>query len=246
MQEAPAELTSPVVTSRPSLRGHLLIARADHWIKSVFVLPGIVVAASIDRSVLNSVLARNILIGLLAVCLISSSNYVLNEILDAPYDHVHPTKRSRPVPSGQVNIRLAYLQWIVLMIAGTGLSLLVSLPFTATMLGLWIMGCVYNISPVRTKDIPFLDVLSEAVNNPLSSGNGDLSIAGVQERQRRTAAGEAVPRAQTDGRDRRVRIADGSVAVRRCAHPATDFCSQYTLIPSPSGMLKCREMLGPV
>jgi 4-hydroxybenzoate polyprenyltransferase len=167
MQEAPADLTSPVVTSRPSLRGHLLIARADHWIKNVFVLPGIVVAASIDRSVLNSVLAGHVIIGLLAVCLISSSNYVLNEILDAPYDHVHPTKRSRPVPSGQVNIRLAYLQWIVLMIAGTGLSLLVSLPFTATMLGLWIMGCAYNISPVRTKDIPFLDVLSEAVNNPL-------------------------------------------------------------------------------
>jgi len=167
MQEAPADFTPSVVTSRPSVRGHLLIARADHWIKNVFVLPGIIVAASIDRSVLNSVLPGHVIIGLLAVCLISSSNYVLNEILDAPYDCAHPIKCARPVPSGQVNIRLAYLQWIVLMIAGTWLSLLVSIPFTATMLGLWVMGCVYNISPIRTKDIAFLDVLSEAVNNPL-------------------------------------------------------------------------------
>ena len=29
------------------------------------------------------------------------------------------------------------------------------------------MGCLYNIPPVRTKDTPYLDVLSEAVNNPL-------------------------------------------------------------------------------
>ena len=36
------------------------------------------------------------------------------------------------------------------------------------MLGaLWVMGCVYNVPPMRTKDRPWLDVLSEAINNPL-------------------------------------------------------------------------------
>jgi 4-hydroxybenzoate polyprenyltransferase len=29
------------------------------------------------------------------------------------------------------------------------------------------MGCAYNIAPLRTKDIPYLDVISEAINNPL-------------------------------------------------------------------------------
>ena len=29
------------------------------------------------------------------------------------------------------------------------------------------MGCVYNIPPVRSKDLPYLDVLCEAINNPL-------------------------------------------------------------------------------
>jgi 4-hydroxybenzoate polyprenyltransferase len=117
--------------------------------------------------VLTVGLFRRILFGLLAVCLITSSNYVLNEILDAPFDRVHPIKRLRPVPCGQVNIPLAYAQWIALMGVGLGLSLLVSIPFLLTMLALWIMGCVYNIAPVRSKDLPYLDVLSEAVNNPL-------------------------------------------------------------------------------
>ena len=29
------------------------------------------------------------------------------------------------------------------------------------------MGCVYNIPPVRSKDLPYVDVLSEAINNPI-------------------------------------------------------------------------------
>src|SRR5437870_9048178 len=35
------------------------------------------------------------------------------------------------------------------------------------MLALWLMGCVYNFEPVRSKDIPYVDVLTEALNNPL-------------------------------------------------------------------------------
>ena len=36
-----------------------------------------------------------------------------------------------------------------------------------TAAALWIMGCLYNFSPVRTKDVPYLDVLTESINNPL-------------------------------------------------------------------------------
>jgi 4-hydroxybenzoate polyprenyltransferase len=152
---------------QPSLRGHIKIARIDHWIKNVFVLPGIVVAISIDRSTVTNALPWHILIGLLSVCLVASSNYVLNELLDAAFDHQHPLKRDRPVPSGEVNIPLAYLEWIVLMVAGIGLGLIISIPFALTMLALWVMGCVYNIPPIRSKDLPYLDVLSESINNPL-------------------------------------------------------------------------------
>ena len=29
------------------------------------------------------------------------------------------------------------------------------------------MGCIYNIPPIRSKDKPYFDVLSESVNNPI-------------------------------------------------------------------------------
>jgi 4-hydroxybenzoate polyprenyltransferase len=120
-----------------------------------------------DRSRLTPALAPHLLLGLLAVCLVASSNYVLNGLLDAPSDAAHPTKWDRPAPSGRIHVLLAYAQWIALMLAGMGLAVRISTPFALSMAGLWVMGCLYNLPPVRLKDLAYLDVLSEGVNNPL-------------------------------------------------------------------------------
>jgi 4-hydroxybenzoate polyprenyltransferase len=141
--------------------------RIDHWVKQVFVLPGIVAAVSQGVNTVPGGLGGRLIVGMAAVCLVSSSNYVINEVLDAPFDRTHPVKSHRPVPSGKVNVPLAYVQWIALMVAGVGLGFAVNRPLGWTMLALWLMGCAYNIKPVRSKDLPYVDVLSESVNNPL-------------------------------------------------------------------------------
>jgi len=92
---------------------------------------------------------------------------VINEVLDAPSDLSHPVKYKRPVPSGKVSVPLAYVQWLVLGVIGVALGTFVSIPFAITVFALWIMGCIYNIKPIRSKDLPYIDVLSEAVNNPI-------------------------------------------------------------------------------
>jgi len=149
------------------VRGHIAIARIDHWVKNVFILPGIVTVVGSDGAHMASGFAVRVAIGFASICLVASSNYVINEVLDAPSDLSHPLKRTRPVPPGQVSIPLAYLQWIALMVVGVALGFMVNKPFGYTALALWIMGCVYNIPPLRSKDVPYIDVLSEAVNNPL-------------------------------------------------------------------------------
>jgi len=145
----------------------------------VFVFPGIVIALGTDPFVDRAGLGWRIVVGLASVCLIASSNYTLNELIDAPYDRHHPTKRGRPVPSGQVNIAFGYAQWLALMLAGLAVAWTVSLPFTLTALSLWVMGCAYNIPPVRSKDLPYLDVLSEAVNNPIRMLAGWFIVTNV-------------------------------------------------------------------
>jgi 4-hydroxybenzoate polyprenyltransferase len=159
--------TFSAVSVRPSLRGHLAIMRIDHWFKNVFVLPGLISAIGVDALNGRDGLIARFVIGMISICLVASSNYVINEVLDAPSDLSHPVKRNRPVPSGRVSVPLAYVQWIALMIVGVALGLQVSLAFAITVGVLWVMGCIYNIPPIRSKDLPYVDVLSEAVNNPL-------------------------------------------------------------------------------
>lgn len=150
-----------------TISGHLQICRFDHWIKNVFILPGLLIAISIYPQAINPDLIINILLGFLAAGLIASSNYVINEILDAPFDALHPTKRHRPTPAGRVNIYLGYAQWILLMLVGLTIGALVSQALVWVLLWLWIMGCIYNIRPIRAKDVPYIDVLVESINNPI-------------------------------------------------------------------------------
>lgn len=155
------------LSGRPTLRGHLAIMRVDHWFKQVFVLPGIAAALSDTTTSIPDGLWWRLVVGFASVCLVASSNYVINEVLDAPSDLAHPVKSARPTPSGLVNVPLAIVEWIALMVIGVGLGFLVSIPLGIAVAVLWVMGCLYNIPPIRTKDLPYVDVLSESVNNPL-------------------------------------------------------------------------------
>lgn len=155
-------------TAAERVRAHIAIARLDHSAKNIFILPGIVLALALAPGALSEpgFWWRQV-VGLLALTLVACSNYVVNEILDAPFDQFHPVKRHREVPSGRVHIGIGYAQWIAMMVVGLALAATINRPFTFTLAVLWIMGCLYNIPPVRTKDVPYLDVLSESANNPL-------------------------------------------------------------------------------
>lgn len=169
----------PDRVKRFDLRAHVEIARPDYWFKNVFVLPGIVIALGTVTGVNTRELLVRTLVGLAAISIIASSNYTLNEILDAPTDRFHNIKRARPIPSGRLRPAAAFIQWLVLLAVGSGLALLISVPFTLSLAALWLMGCVYNVPPVRSKDQPYLDVISEAVNNPLRMLAGWFIVTNV-------------------------------------------------------------------
>lgn len=161
------------------LHVHLSIARLDHSIKNLFVVPGIVVPLSVNPSLFNRGLIIRLCIAFVAITLVACSNYVINEVLDAPFDRLHPIKRNRPAAKGLVNLNLAYAQWLLMMLAGVLIALRISRLFALAALVLWIMGCAYNIRPLRTKDVPYLDVLTESINNPLRMLLGWYAVTSV-------------------------------------------------------------------
>src|SRR5262245_27852666 len=98
-------------------------------------------------------------VAVLATCVVASSNYVLNELLDGPNDLLHPEKRFRPVPAGRVRPAFAYAEWLLLAAAGFGLAWSLNPYFFGAAMWLWVMGIAYNVPPLRTKEWPYLDVL---------------------------------------------------------------------------------------
>ncbi|MBA3967121.1 MAG: UbiA family prenyltransferase [Nitrospirales bacterium] len=89
---------------------YVQIARIDHRFKNVFMILGIVLALFYEPELFAWDSILPLFLAVTATCLIASSNYVVNEFLDAPYDRLHPVKKDRPVPSGKVKSRWAWTE----------------------------------------------------------------------------------------------------------------------------------------
>jgi 4-hydroxybenzoate polyprenyltransferase len=172
-----SKTTGSAVSFATRVKAHLSIVRLDHSIKNLFVLPGVIVPLSIYPGLMTRHLAGTLVWAFVSITLVACSNYVINEVLDAPFDRLHPSKKSRPAALGLISIPAAYAQWILMMVAGVAIGWEISKPFAITALALWLMGCAYNIQPLRTKDVPYLDVLTESVNNPLRMLLGWYAVA---------------------------------------------------------------------
>jgi 4-hydroxybenzoate polyprenyltransferase len=170
MHTTPGEAAPPSVARSAAWGGlwpYVQIARVDHWFKNSFMALGVVLAFFYEPELAGWQSVWPLLVGLLATCLVASSNYALNEWLDGPLDRLHPVKRNRPVPSGLIKPALAYTEWLLLAAAGLSLAWSLNLAFFGSALWLWVMGILYNVPPIRTKEWPYVDVLSESINNPI-------------------------------------------------------------------------------
>lgn len=147
------------------MRDYIRMARPDHWIKNMFIVPGILIAVLLVNENGQQVSLSKIMVGFLATCLTASANYVINEWLDADFDRFHPTKKNRPVVAGNVKFKFMLMEYFVLLSVGLLSAAWINRYFFMTELWLLVMGVLYNVKPFRTKDIVFLDVLTEAVNN---------------------------------------------------------------------------------
>ncbi|MCX7812975.1 MAG: decaprenyl-phosphate phosphoribosyltransferase [Pseudothermotoga sp.] len=96
--------------------------RPKQWVKNLFVIVPLLFSRKLfflrdfSRSFAVFVL----------FCCVSSAVYILNDIEDAPLDKLHPTKKKRPIASGQVSVRLSYFLFFTLLIVSFVGSLLLS------------------------------------------------------------------------------------------------------------------------
>jgi len=92
----------------------------------------------------------------LLFCLLSSATYLVNDLIDAPQDRLHPLKRYRPIAAGEVSPRQAKGAALAMFIVGIGLSFLLEPWFGLVVLVYLTLTLAYSM---KLKQIAVVDVL---------------------------------------------------------------------------------------
>ncbi len=158
--------------------------RLTRWPRSLAIIPGFlaffVLQPKFTHTLINLSSILRLLIAFLLTWFISTANYIVNEITDAPFDAFHPSKKNRPLVKNKIDKKILMTIWFLLVI----ISLLISfkifnVQFVICLISLLIAGIVYNVPPIRVKDIPFLDSTIESINNPIRFLIGWYIMTGI-------------------------------------------------------------------
>lgn len=128
-QRFPMAVTQPLPLTTVPNRAlfHLLaIAMRPHqWTKNLFVLAPLLFGQKLTQpwALLSAMTAA------LSFCLLSSSLYLVNDVIDTEADRTHPEKRLRPVASGQLLARTALIAAFVLLALAFALAFTLGVNF---------------------------------------------------------------------------------------------------------------------
>lgn len=145
------------------------LMRPKQWIKNLFVLVPLLFS---ERFLLLGDIERSIATFIL-FCLISSTVYVMNDILDVENDRMHPKKKFRPIASGAVKVPQAIVALIVLLAVSLIGAYLLDFKLFIIILLYLLNNIIYSF---KIKHIVIIDVVSIAVGFVLRVGAGAVVI----------------------------------------------------------------------
>ncbi len=144
--------------------------RPKQWTKNVIVFAGLFFAE--DIFVVEKILLA--IVAFIAFSLVSSSGYLINDVVDRERDALHPKKKHRPIAAGKISQTTAVFTAVILLVATFSGSFAISKPFTfilATYLGLT-FGYSFGL-----KHVIILDVLIIAAGFMLRAIGGTIIIS---------------------------------------------------------------------
>lgn len=138
------------------LKSIINLLKIKHYVKNIVVF--IPLVFSLKFLELNATLEA--VIAFIAFDLIASSVYIFNDILDVENDKLHPVKKFRPIASGEISIPLAWILFVLFVIASFVVAFAVNkLVFLSIFLYL-ILNIWYSL---QLKSLPIIDAVGIAL-----------------------------------------------------------------------------------
>ena len=135
----------------------LKTARPRQWIKNLAVYAALIFSGFFFHTEPNYF--GVVTIAFILFCILSSSVYIINDIIDLPKDRLHPFKKKRPIASGTLPIPVAAFSAIV----GFFTVFFIALTYSRYFLFLAILYTVLQIwYAIKLKNVPIIDVLTIA------------------------------------------------------------------------------------
>lgn len=147
-----------------------IIARAirvNQWIKNLLVFTAVIFSGKL----FDLLTVAQAIIAFCIFCLLSSTSYLLNDIIDYPYDKKHPVKRYRPIASGEISMQQATFAVFILTVVSLLLSLLFSVNFFFLALTFILLHFFYSL---YLKKFPTVDIFAISLSFVLRAFGGEV------------------------------------------------------------------------
>jgi decaprenyl-phosphate phosphoribosyltransferase len=143
--------STEVAVRRSRVPATVRAMRPRQWVKNLLVLAAPLAAGRL----LEPVVITTAALAFVAFCLVSASIYLVNDVRDVEEDRLHPTKRFRPIASGELKPATALVVATVVGITGLALGFFVSVPLGITLVVYMALQLLYS---AYLKHLPVVDL----------------------------------------------------------------------------------------
>ncbi len=151
------------------IRDIIKLARPSQWLKNGIMVLAIVFAGELTD--LNKVAMTAVAIAI--YCLLSSGIYMLNDIVDAEADRLHPLKRNRPIAAGRISRTSAGIMSAALVVGGMVAAWYINDRFFWSAVAFVGLNLLYSY---WWKNVVILDVLTIALSFIIRAYAGAFAI----------------------------------------------------------------------
>ncbi len=151
-----------------TIRGLVVSMRPYQWTKNLAVFAAMI----FNGQLFNGEVVVESLLAFVVFSLFSSGSYLINDIVDAPYDRRHPQKRNRPIAKGTVTPQQAIIWSIFLFSLGLSIAFYLSFSFVLLIIAFLILHLIYSFI---LKKIAILDIFGISFSFILRALGGEIA-----------------------------------------------------------------------